>query len=59
MFGLPATGHSALPVMTEGAALRALREHAECPITVCAAKLQAKTYLVRIGKRAPRPPWRV
>lgn len=56
MFGLPATGHTALAVMSEDAANQALREHAECPITVCPAKLQAKTYLVRIGKRPMRPP---
>lgn len=57
MFGLPATGHRALPVMTEADAHRAMREHAGCPITVCPAKLQAKTYLVRRGK--PRPSGRV
>lgn len=54
MFGLPPTDHSTVSQMSESAAHTILQDHLDCPITVCPVKLQAKTYLVRIGKLVPR-----
>ncbi|WP_196054733.1 hypothetical protein [Nocardia aurantiaca] len=52
MFDLPLSSHSALPRMTVSDALAAQQAHAECPITICPIKLQARTFLV--GKQRRR-----
>ncbi|MEU6561679.1 hypothetical protein [Nocardia nova] len=53
MHGLRPIDHSALPAMTTGLAHQIMQEHIECPITVCARKLQAKLWLVAIGAMQP------
>lgn len=54
MFDLPLSSHSALPRMTVADALAAQQAHAECPITICPIKLQARTFLLGHQHRRPK-----
>ncbi|OXR46840.1 hypothetical protein B7C42_01818 [Nocardia cerradoensis] len=53
MHGLRPISHSALPTMTTALAHRIMQDHLDCPITVCARKLQAKLWLVATGALHP------
>lgn len=53
MHGVRPIDHNALPAMTTALAHRIMQEHLDCPITVCARKLQAKLWLIAIGAMRP------
>lgn len=55
MFSLPPTRHDAIPqsLLTASRAHRIMQHHKHCPISVCAAKAQAKQLLIATGKLVP------
>ncbi len=53
MYDLPITNHAVLPVMTIEYAHLVMREHLDCPATICPVKAQAKRRLIEAGKLVP------
>ncbi len=50
----PLLDHRATEINSSTDAHTIMQDHKECPATVCAAKLQAKLYLVHHGLLQPR-----
>ncbi|MFI1918658.1 hypothetical protein [Nocardia sp. NPDC020380] len=55
MLGLPPINHDAVPesTLTASRAHRIMQDHKRCPISVCAAKAQAKRTLIVTGRLVP------